>query len=126
VEPSWLIQRLQHSVPWYPKADCKASTLLTPVLAASFHIESSATLGFPQPITVKSTIIMDKNIPPPYSAFDQGSLSFPTGDEHNALMERLTTGVNEHFAPDASYPPGVQAILDRETERVRNMLEFTL
>ena len=34
--------------------------------------------------------------------------------------------MNQNYVLDEDYPPGIQAILNRETERIRNMLEFTL
>jgi hypothetical protein len=77
-----------------------------------------------QPIIIITTV---KNSPPPYSSADQASSQHPTAIEANALLDRLTERVNEdHVLVGEDYPTGVQTIPDRETERIRNMLEFTL
>jgi hypothetical protein len=69
---------------------------------------------------------MEKNSPPPYSNAGQGPSQHPAAVEADALLDRLTERVNEQHVLGEDYPPAVQAIVDRETERIRNMLEFTL
>jgi hypothetical protein len=70
---------------------------------------------------------MEKNNPPPYSNAGQGPSQHPaTAIEADALLDQLTERANQKHVLDEDYPPGIQAILDRETERIRNMLEFTL
>ena len=70
---------------------------------------------------------MEKNSPPPYSGAGQGSSQHPAAAiEADALLDQLTERVNQKHVLKEDYPPGIQAILDRETERIRTMLEFTL
>jgi hypothetical protein len=69
---------------------------------------------------------MEEKTPPPYSNNGQGPSQPPVAVEADTLLDRLTERVNEQHILNEDYPPGVQAILDRETERIRNMLEFTL
>jgi hypothetical protein len=73
------------------------------------------------------TITMENNSPPLYSIeTDQGPSQNPAAIEADALLDQLTKRVNEQHVLGEEYPPEVQTILDRETERIRNMLEFTL
>ncbi|SMY18641.1 unnamed protein product [Zymoseptoria tritici ST99CH_1A5] len=67
---------------------------------------------------------MEKASPPPYSNESQGPSQHPAAVEADALLDRLTERVNGDYVQD--YPPEVQAIVDRETKRIHNMLEFTL
>jgi hypothetical protein len=69
---------------------------------------------------------MEEKTSPPYSNNGQGPSQPPVAVEADTLLDRLTERVNEQHVLNEDYPPGVQAILDRETERIRNMLEFTL
>ena len=69
---------------------------------------------------------MKKPSPPPYSSASHGPFQHPAAVEADALLDHLTDRVNEQHVLREDYPPGVQAILDRETERIRNMLEYTL
>jgi hypothetical protein len=69
---------------------------------------------------------MEEKTPPPYSNNGQGPSQPPVAVEADTLLDRLTERVNEQHVLNEDYPPGVQAILDRETERIRNLLEFTL
>ncbi|SMR56444.1 unnamed protein product [Zymoseptoria tritici ST99CH_3D1] len=69
---------------------------------------------------------MEKPSPPPYTSIGHGPSSETGVDEGNALIDHLTKRANEHLALDADYPVGAQESLGRETERIRNMLEFTL
>jgi hypothetical protein len=70
---------------------------------------------------------MEKYSPPPYSSAGQGSSRHPAAAiEADALLDQLTERVNQQHVLGEDYPPAVQAIVDRETERIRNMLEFTL
>lgn len=71
---------------------------------------------------------MTKQSPPPYSSVDQGSLPHPDTVRQNALLNQLTVQADIHHGPgpDADYSSETRALLDRETERIRNMLEYTL
>jgi hypothetical protein len=69
---------------------------------------------------------MDKPTPPPYSSIAHESITQPEQPEANALLDHLIRHASEHYVAGANYPAGAQAILDREAERVRNMLEFAL
>jgi len=68
----------------------------------------------------------EKNSPPPYSSAGQGPSQHPAAIEADALLDQLIEWVNKQHVLGDDYPPGAQAIVDRETERIRNMLEFTL
>ncbi|KJX94083.1 hypothetical protein TI39_contig4219g00004 [Zymoseptoria brevis] len=67
---------------------------------------------------------MEKVSPPPYSNGSQGPSQDPAAVAADALLGRLVERVNEDFVQD--YPPEAQGIVDQETKRIRNMLEFTL
>jgi hypothetical protein len=69
---------------------------------------------------------MEKYSPPPYSNAGQGPSQPAAAIEADALLDQLTERVNERHVLGEDYPAGVQVIVDRETERIRNMLEFTL
>jgi hypothetical protein len=69
---------------------------------------------------------MENEMPPPYSSVGQGPSEHRAAAEAGALLDHLTERVNEQDVRREDYPPGVQAIINRETERIRNMLEFTL
>jgi hypothetical protein len=73
--------------------------------------------------------MMEDRSPPPYSRADEASSSTtcnPHDAQRNALLNHLTAQVNKYHSLDRDYPAKARAILDRETERLRNMLEFTL
>jgi hypothetical protein len=69
---------------------------------------------------------MEKTSPPPYSSVGATSVPDSNEVERNALLDHLIQHSSDQSTLEADYPAGGQAILDRETERVRNMLRFTL
>ncbi|KJX94082.1 hypothetical protein TI39_contig4219g00005 [Zymoseptoria brevis] len=69
---------------------------------------------------------MEKPNPPPYSNFEREPSALSDTAEEIALLDHLITRANDHFTQGSDYPAGARDVLDRETERVRNMLRFVL
>ncbi|SMR46261.1 unnamed protein product [Zymoseptoria tritici ST99CH_1A5] len=69
---------------------------------------------------------MEKRNPPSYTSFASGASMRPTAAEADALLNHLAERADEQYMLDEEYLIGAEVLLKRETEPIRNMLEFTL
>ncbi|KJY00357.1 hypothetical protein TI39_contig334g00008 [Zymoseptoria brevis] len=114
-------------------------TTKSPLAVAVYHCVTAVwslskavpTVTKPKQAIIPITTIamaMESQTPPPYSTTNDGSLPHPDTAARNTLLTQLARQANLHYGPNwpADSPPEVHAALSRETERIRNMMEFTL